>query len=70
MGPSYSLDLRVRVAAFVAAGHSRRAAASPARLCLWPCAPDEDRHRIDAEWRLQRNADSSRSPVTRYHGRR
>jgi transposase len=27
MGRSYSLDLRVRVAAFVAAGHSRRAAA-------------------------------------------
>ena len=27
MGHSYSLDLRVRVASFVAAGHSRRAAA-------------------------------------------
>ena len=32
MGRSYSLDLRVRVAGFVEAGHSRRAAArAPAR---------------------------------------
>lgn len=29
MGRSYSLDLRVRVAGFVEAGHSRRAAARP-----------------------------------------
>ena len=68
MGQFYSLDLRVRVATFVAAGHSRRAAARPVRPCLRLRAPDEDPHRIDAEWRLQRNTGNSRSPVTRYEG--